>query len=305
VACRALREGLVLPYVALEQDGESEPMAASGTPTPHTRGFEIAATADVPATRLVVGLRPGDLRLSVADATVLRAALPLVAQTLRAQQTAEQLRRAQKRTLTAVAEERRRLRRELHDGLGPRLSGIAFSVDAVANLTQADSPASNQLLGTVRSEVGEALNDLRRLVYGLRPPDLDQLGLLGAIRQQGELLLAGDRHLVVHIDDQSDLESRRPLPAVVEVAAYRIVVEALTNVARHTDSPTASVVITRDDRILELRVTDAGAGTEPWSPGVGIASMTERAAEIGGTLSAGPTGSCGQVVARLPLTVSG
>ena len=112
VALRAIREALVVPYAALLVDGV--PLASSGTETTHTRTLDLDGAGE-----LVVGLRPGDLSFSAGDEQVLRLTVPLLAQTLRARALAEDLIESRGQTIAAVEEERRRLRRELHDGLGP------------------------------------------------------------------------------------------------------------------------------------------------------------------------------------------
>ncbi|HXV56688.1 MAG TPA: ATP-binding protein, partial [Gaiellaceae bacterium] len=130
-----------------------------------------------------------------------------------------------------------------------------------------------------RAEIQAAVGDVRRLVYDLRPPALDELGLAGALRQEGERLATSFRslRLDVHADDLADL------PAAIEVAAYRISVEAMTNAARHAGAQTCTVRIT-DNGALELEITDDGRGLpDDYRAGVGIASMRERAEELGGT----------------------
>ena len=234
LALRAIREALVLPYAAVRTPA-GEVAAESGTPSTHTRSFPLEG-ADA---ELVVGLRPGDLALGSTDQHVLRLAAPLLAQTLRARALAADLQESREATVTALEDERRRLRRDLHDGLGPRLSGIAFTSDAARNLVRTDPEAADALLRRLRADTTTAIEDIRRLVYGMRPPALDELGLVPALRQQSIGLRGHDgRALAVRIDVPDELPA---LPAAVEVAAYRIVLEALTNVARHTAAAHASV----------------------------------------------------------------
>ena len=293
LALRAIREALVLPYAALEVD--DAPPVASGTPTTHTRTFDLAGTG-----RLVVGLRPGDLSFSAGDEQVLRLTVPLLAQTLRARALAAEVLDSRQRTVAAVEEERRRLRRELHDGLGPRLSGVAFTSDAVRNLIRSDPAAAEDLVGRLRADTVTAIEEIRRMVYAMRPPALDELGLVPALRQQARTMRdPAGRPMAVDVNAPEDLPD---LPAAVEVAAYRIVVEALANVARHSAGATASVRVERGDGDLRVEVTDTGGTARgAWRPGVGISSMRERAAELGGTLEAGPGPAGGRVAALLPL----
>ena len=303
LALRALRAALVLPYVALTIDGVEA--ASSGTVVTHTRRLDLAL-GDERRGALVVGLRPGDLRLSDGDEQVLRLAAPLLAQTLRATRLAADLQASREATVTALEDERRRLRRDLHDGLGPRLSGIAFTSDAARNSLAADPRLADELLVSLRAETGSAIAEIRRLVYGLRPPALDELGLVPALRQQavGLRTAQGDPlRVTITADDLPPGVS-----AAVEVAAYRIVMEALTNVARHSGSDTAVVALRRRDDALVIDVVDEGDrqlnGSQrpaPWTTGVGIASMRERAVQLGGRLSCGSHAAGGRVHAVLPI----
>src|SRR4051794_9526636 len=291
IALRAIREALVIPYAALLVDGV--PLAASGTETTHTRALDLDGAGE-----LVVGLRPGDLSFSGGDEQVLRLTVPLLAQTLRARALADQLIESRGQTIAAVEEERRRLRRELHDGLGPRLSGVAFTSDAARNLIRTDPAAAEQMVAQLRADTVTAIEEIRRMVYAMRPPALDELGLVPALRQHAlGLRNSAGEPVAVEVTAPEELPD---LPAAVEVAAYRIVTEALTNVARHSTSASASVRLEPASDGLHLEVTDHGS-SGAWRPGVGLSSMRERAAELGGTLEAGPGPSGGRVAALLPL----
>jgi signal transduction histidine kinase len=204
------------------------------------------------------------------------------------------LQRSRERLVAAREEERRRLRRDLHDGLGPTLAGIALQLESARALATADAAASDRLLARLVEETRIAIADVRHLVYDLRPPALDEVGLVGALQQQAARFPALD----VTIDADIDAAD---LPAAVEVAAYRIATEALTNAARHSSARACRVRIALNGA-LELEIADDGAGIGPDSrPGVGLASIRERAAELGGTCTFG-SGDRGTVVrAKLPL----
>lgn len=294
LALRAIREALVLPYCALRLDGKT--VAESGAEVTHTRTLALSLGPDRSG-ELAVGLRPGDLTLSAGDSHVLSLVAPLLAQTLRARALADELRESRGQAITAIEEERRRLRRDLHDGLGARLSGIAFTLDALRNILRNDPSAAEDLLRTLRQETVTAIEDIRGLVYAMRPPALDELGLVTALRQQALALRAPDG-TPLRVDLHAD--RLQALPAAVEVAAYRIVIEALTNVARHSTSTNATVSLTLSDEALEIEITDDGSTGTLWQAGVGITSMGERAAELGGTLSAESTPEGGRVYAVLP-----
>jgi signal transduction histidine kinase len=295
LALRAIREALVLPYSALRLDGKI--VAESGVEATHIRTLPLALGGDRVG-ELSVGLRPGDLSLTAGDHRVLSLVAPLLAQTLRARALADELRESRGQAVAAIEEERRRLRRDLHDGLGPRLSGIALTSDAVRNTLRKDPSGAEELLRTLRQETVTAIEDIRGLVYAMRPPALDELGLVTALRQQALALRAPDG-TPLRVDVRAD--RLQALPAAVEVAAYRIVVEALSNVARHSTSTNATVSLTLAEEALEIEVTDDGSSSAPWRAGVGMASMGERAAELGGTLSAESTSKGGRVHAVLPI----
>ena len=230
---------------------------------------------------------------------MLRLVGPLLAQSVRARALAADLRDSRGRAVATIEEERRRLRRDLHDGLGPTLTGIAFSADAARNSLRADPDTAEKLLQDLRSDAAEAVGAIRSLVYGMRPPALDELGLESALRHQASSLQTrGGGLLAVEFEVPQDIPS---LAAAVEVAAYRIVMEALSNVARHSTGSTARVLLRADSDRLVLRVTDNGSSVEAWRPGVGVASMRERAAQIGGDLTWDATPNGGKVQAVLPM----
>ncbi|RZS91113.1 histidine kinase [Motilibacter rhizosphaerae] len=296
-ALAAVRESLVLPYAAVAVDGQV--VAASGEPPTTQRALPLPLR-DGRRGELLVGLRPGDLRMHPAEEDVLHLVAPLLAQTLRAQQEAAAVRSSREATVQAVEEERRRLRRDLHDELGPRLSGIAFTADAARNTLHHDPAGADALLGTVRAEAVAAIGEVRRLVYGMRPPALDELGLLRALRQHAATLrTADDRPLRVEFE----VPGLPELPAAWEVAAYRIVAGALDNTARHSGTDAATVRMSCDGGRLLVEVADTGAAPTGWSPGVGVSSMRERSAELGGTLRAGPTPEGWLVRSEIPLPV--
>ncbi|MDQ5809281.1 MAG: sensor histidine kinase [Actinomycetota bacterium] len=207
------------------------------------------------------------------------------------------LQRSRERLVTAREEERRRLRRDLHDGLGPQLAAQTLKVGSARSLYGRDPAAADALLSDLEANMEASIADIRRLVYNLRPPALDELELDGAIRESAAQYATNG--LSISVDAPKSLPS---LPAAVEVAAYRIVQEALTNVVRHA-AANERVIHLRLDSELELEITDDGAGLpEDRSTGVGLSSMRERAVELGGRclVEPSPTGGT-RVLARLPL----
>ncbi len=207
------------------------------------------------------------------------------------------LQRSREHLVTAREEERRRLRRDLHDGLGPQLASLTLKLETARNRLAHDSLADT-LLSDLAQRTQVTVADIRRLVYALRPPALDELGLLSALR---ELTLLSSDQVVMHLDAPDCLPE---LPAAVEVAVYRITQEALTNVVRHAHAHHCDMCLTLDEMAgrLSLSIQDDGCGLSPSrGVGVGLVSMRERAEELGGTwtIEQVPTGGT-RVLARLP-----
>jgi two-component system NarL family sensor kinase len=296
----ALCDSLRLPFAAV-RFGPAEAAAHGSAPELlHSIGLSYDGAR---IGELIVGLRSGQRRLGQQDVAVLELLAGPLAVALQATALSAALQESRVGIVAAREEERRRLRRDLHDGLGPVLTGIAFKADAATN-TLTDQPEhARELLGALRADTTAAIGDIRRLVDGLRPPALDDLGLIGSLRQQSvRLAQRPDGGRVAVCLNAPD--SLPPLPAAVEVAAYRIITEALTNAARHSSATRIEVRLSlADGDGLRIEVRDDGIAQEAeWQPGVGLTSMRERTAELGGSCQAGPDpAGGGRVVALLPL----
>jgi len=211
------------------------------------------------------------------------------------------LQRSRERLVTTREEERRRLRRDLHDGLGPQLASLTLKLETARNRLT-DDPLADSLLADLAKRTQDATADIRRLVYELRPPTLDELGLVSALREGAtQYSQQGFNGVYVTIDAPEDLP---PLPAAVEVAVYRITQEALTNVVRHAEAHICNVRIKLDEQTgwLGLEIQDDGRGLSATRrAGVGLNSMRERAEELGGTwtIESLPTGGT-RILVRLP-----
>ncbi|HEX2738926.1 MAG TPA: GAF domain-containing sensor histidine kinase, partial [Rubrobacter sp.] len=302
-------EALKAPYAAIEieRNGAYESVAATGEP--------VEAPLRLPLIYgggrvgwLVLGRRTGEAEFTPADRRLLDdlarqvgVAVHATRLTEDALRLSDELQKSREQLVTAREEERRRLRRDLHDGLGPQLASLTMKAEAARDLLEMNPERSGALMEEITAQTQEAVADVRRLVYGLRPPALDELGLLGALRTQAA---HGDRNgLRVDVEAPDRLQ---PLPAAVEVAAYRIVQEAVTNAARHADASNCAIRITPDEaaEALRVEVVDDGRGiSEDHSAGVGLYSMRERAEELGGSckVEAVPSGGT-SVRAILPLT---
>jgi two-component system NarL family sensor kinase len=301
VVVDTVADALRLPYVALELgSGAAARLAAERGPRPAELTERPLAFQGRPMGRLIVASRgPGD-PLSASDLSLLDDLARQIGVAAHAALLTEDLRASRERLVMAREEERRRLRRDLHDGLGPALAAIGMRAGAAENLLRDDPERAAEQLAALQSEVSTAVADVRRLVDALRPPAIDEVGLVGALR------LAADR-LETPGSTRLDVASEGELPelpAAVEVAAYRIGTEAMTNAVRHAEAGTCSLRLVGGDD-LTVVVEDDGRGlpTEP-RPGVGLVSMHERAAELGGEcrVEARPGGGT-RVVARLPLAV--
>jgi len=304
-----ISETLKLPYVAISlRSGDKFTIAAES-------GTEVREALEIPLNyqgetvgQLMAGPRGPGESFSPADRQLLETIAHQAGPAAYAVQLTEALRRSRVRLVTAREEERRRLRRDLHDGLGPVLASQGLKMAAVGQLLQEDPVRVRQLLEELTTQNEVTVAEIRRLVYALRPPALDDLGLVSAVRDYASGLKSGARDSPrLHVAVQAPADGLPPLPAAIEVAAYRIAVEALTNVARHARARHATLAFTllsaNQVRKLQLTIQDDGIGLpEEHKSGVGLISMRERADEVGGSLlfESSP-GQGTRVVAHLPL----
>lgn len=286
---------LKLPYAAISirrGEGEFEVAAAHGVPTGEETAVPLTYGDETVGQLLLAPRTPGE-PFSPADRSLLEDLARNAEVAVYAVRLTDDLQRSRERLVTAGEEERRRLRRDLHDGLGPTLASLTLGLDVSLKLLKKNPDEAEEMLSRLKAQTKEAVVDIRRLVYGLRPPALDDLGLVAAIREQaaahGHLREAGEggSGLGFRIEAPEQLP---PLPAAVEVAIYRIAQEAITNVARHARASLCRVRFSVDPNgnALELEVSDDGVGLPDAASrrsGVGLSSMRERAEELGGKLS--------------------
>jgi signal transduction histidine kinase len=310
---QTVREALRLPYVAIglrpdqrprtkDQEPVSEQATWSSVLGPWSSdALEVVASSGEPGGevlslpliyhgetvgRLLLAPRPGEDGFGQADRRLLADLARQAGAAVHAVRLTLDLQQARARLVAAREEERRRLRRDLHDGLGPVLASMALQADTARELVRIDPGEAEALLQTLTYQAQAAVVDIRRLVHALRPPALDDLGLVMAIRATiqhfgfDHARPAGRGHATTVA-----VEAPEPflaLPAAVEVAAYRIVQEALTNVARHAGATRCAVRFAVTDA-LHVVVEDDGCGLpEGVQVGVGLVSMRERARELGG-----------------------
>jgi signal transduction histidine kinase len=268
---------LKLPYVAIELGDEGPPEAEYGLPRNQVVGLPLVYQGERVGS-LQVSLRDQESSLSPKDRELLQEIARHAGALAYSARLTSDLQMARQRLVTSREEERRRLRNDLHDGLGPELASLALRLDAARNLLATDPEKVKQLLQESKSQVQEALEDIRRLVHNLRPPALDQLGLVPALRQHAERMSAV-QGIHVEVEASSDIPA---LPAAVEVAAYRIVLEAVNNAVHHGKARHCRIAVRVEDG-LTIEVADDGEGLPAeMDPGVGITSMRERSMELGG-----------------------
>lgn len=265
-------------------DGRADPVS-----TPLLMDGELVGVLELGRERPGTGLHP--------DTTLVLALLATpLAHAVRSARLATDLQASRERIAGAREGERRRLQHDLHDGLGPTLTGLGYSAEAAARMVRSDPDAAVAVLGTLRTDTLAALAEVHRIVAGLRPPELDGAGLAGAVLAFADRLTSP---ALVVTTSTADLPA---VPPALELAVYRIVTEALTNVARHSTAARVEVTLAVRAGVLTVTVLDDG-DSAAWTPGVGLTSMRERAEELGGTLVAGPGPDGGRVEALLPVAV--
>jgi signal transduction histidine kinase len=273
---RMIARTLNVPYVAII-DGDNEASTVGVRPTDRE-------LADVPLTyqgaeigHLQVAPRHTGTTLSNRDLNLLGDLAQQLGVALYAIRASEQVQASRAALVTAREEERRRIRRDLHDGLGPTLASMKLQLTAVARLLDADPDRAAGLLDEVREGMDETTADIRRLVYGLRPPLIDELGLIAALHNHPSAR-AG---LSLTVEPEQLPE----LPAAVEVALYRIASEAIHNAVRHSGGTHCHICIAVAADAVHMSVADDGRGLpEPLVDGVGLSAIRERAAELGGAV---------------------
>jgi signal transduction histidine kinase len=300
-----VREALKLPYAAIVlTENSTVPRVAASVGEPVAQPLRLPLTyQSEPVGELLLGPRAPGEPFSSADWHLLEGLARQAGVAGYAVRLTTDLQRSRERLVAAREEERRRLRRDLHDGLGAQLAALNVQVGTLRRLIGHDPEAAEGLVVELREELRAAIADIRRLVYDLRPPALDELGLIAALHQLAERYGSEGGQLRVSVEAPEDLPS---LPAAVEVAIYRIVQEALTNVARHARAQSCVVqLVVKEDVALEI--VDDGVGIpQERGAGVGLSSMRERAAELGGSCALEPALKGGtRVLVRLPLPTGG
>jgi signal transduction histidine kinase len=297
---------LKLPYVAIELVEQEAQIgqAAVGEPLGETVELPLRYQKETVG-RLIVSPRASGEKFTAKEQQLLADIAAQTGPVASATRLTLALQRSRERLVLAREEERRRIRRDLHDGFGPTLASQTLKLDTVLErLADHDLQSAERHVAQLKSQTQEMVADIRRLVYELRPPALDELGLLEALRSHMAQMSSANKGLQIAIEAAP--EPLPPLPAAIEVAAYRIALEGVTNVIRHAEARECQVrfVVAEAEQPPQLIVTvaDDGRGLPAtFQSGVGLISMRDRAEELGGTCTISSNGQAGTLVtAALP-----
>jgi signal transduction histidine kinase len=291
VIVETLGHTLKLPYAEIVLFGFEDPvlLSKSGKWEKDLQAFPIYHQGSQIGC-LNVALRSPDEPFSESDLRLIRQIGRQAGSIAYAVQLTRELRQSRARIVNTREQERRRLYRDLHDGLGPVLASQGLKVAAVRHLLEEEPGMALEILDGLAEQNEAAVAEIRRLVYALRPPELDELGLVEAIREYAAGLNFASQDATQFRVSAPQFESRRPsLPIEVEVAAYRIATEAITNVTRHANAKSCTISLYEEKKSIGdelcLEIVDDGIGIEGSdSVGVGLHSMRERTREIGGKL---------------------
>jgi signal transduction histidine kinase len=269
-----------------------------GAPPPDAFVMPVSYRGETIGT-IRVGPRRGESALTARDRAVLAQLVTHSAPALHGALAVSELIEARSRTVLAREEERKRLRRDLHDDLAPTLAGLGMSAAAIAQLARSGDPEASLVADELLVDIQTAIGQTRELAYGLRPPILDDQGLVAAIRDRLRPATMENPRITIHAP-----EDRMALPAAVELAALRIVQEAVSNVRRHASASACVITLEASASELTIEIADDGVGIpRSHRSGLGLASIRERADELGGASSVGRRSVGGTVVSvRLPLS---
>lgn len=275
---------LKLPYAAIAMSTSVAPnentniVASAGVKATPTIEWPIAYKGSVLG-KLIVS--PQSDGLTITEHRLLSEIAHQISLVLYSQRLNDEIRRSRERLVNSREEERLRLRRDIHDGLGPTLANITLQLETARDLLSQNPVRAHELLDELAMDARQSVNDIKQIVYGLRPPVLDELGLLVALHSLSERVRQAGLNLKFNLP-----ENLPHLPAALEVAIYRVCQEALTNIVKHAQAHHVSIALSYSETELNLEITDDGLGLPISRPtGVGLNSMRERAEELGGEIN--------------------
>ncbi|SDE66642.1 Signal transduction histidine kinase [Paenibacillus sp. UNCCL117] len=298
---QTVMSALQLPYAAISIQAQHQEsvIAFAGTQQQHVGRFPIIHQGEQIAV-FIAAYRPHENDFSSEDLELLDVLIghagPIVriaSMSVGMKLLMEELQLSRQKLVMAREEERLHIRRNLHDDLAPRLAALALNAATAEGFVKRDPDLATEMLTDLRKVIRETVSDIRSMVHDLRPSRLDELGLIGAlnenINEMVKPIQQNEKFLSISLDSPNTLPR---LAAAVEVAAYRIVTEAVVNVIRHADANHCQVQITVDAGMLQIEVIDDGIGIDKNMKmktagvgGIGLQSIRERAIELGGTYS--------------------
>jgi signal transduction histidine kinase len=275
---KTIADALKLPYVAISLEDDELIASIERLPTYPPEEYPLLNQGESIGT-LILAQRSESESFTLAEKRLLTDLARQVGVAAHNVRLTADLQRSRQRIITAREEERRRLRRDLHDGLGPQLASQTLTLNAIEKLIDRDPENAKELIRGLKAQSQEAITSIRHLIYELRPPTLDELGLVEALKE-GSVNYRGT--VQVEIDAPLTLP---PLPAAVEVAAYHIAQEAIVNVIRHAQASVCNIRLEIIDNYLHIEINDDGQGLpDDLQTGVGLHSMQERVNELNGQI---------------------
>lgn len=293
---KTVAQTLRFPYVAIELEHNKQIVSSFGDPETDAIRLPMQYQGEPSGYVIVARRAPGE-SFSDLDHRLLENIARQAGAVAHAAKLAANLRISYHRLVTAREEERRRIRRDLHDGLGPTLASLTLRVDAVRNVLRTDPEKAEVLLDDLKKQTQYTIQDIRSMVYQLRPPALDEFGLLGTIQNFIDKQTASRPRIYLKAPG-----ALPQLSAALEVAIYHIVMEGLNNILRHAGADVANVKVSLNGEELLVEIEDDGVGMAGGYPaGVGLTSMRERAEELGGSFQILPSQKGVHLRAMLPV----
>jgi signal transduction histidine kinase len=303
ILVKTIAQTLKLPFVAITLKGQQQ--IAFGQPTDDPVTFSLIFQGEIIGDLFASPRNLGD-NFTLGEIRLLQNLARQAGAAVRNAQLTADLQRSRQTLVTAREEERHRLRRDLHDGIGPTMAGLTLKLDAAKDMVSSGMKSGKkeeleealQLLGELKAQTQETVQNIRHIVHALRPPSLDVLGLIPALQAHfGQVVTP--RSLKIQMTSTPEKFPR--LSAAVEVAVYRIVLEAVTNVIHHAGASVCNVSLAIENGYLKMEIIDDGSGLpKGLNRGIGLDSMRERAEELGGHLKLSSSSQGTRVYAEIP-----